>query len=413
NGNIIQPLAFTGYREEESGHYYAQARSYDPRSGRFTGEDKVRGMIALPDTQNHYLYCLSNPIIMVDTNGLWPTVLIGAIGGAIAGAVIGGVSYAVGAAIKGEKIDVVQCVASAAGGAAVGSLMGAGVINPAVLGAAGGAASGYVNGVAQAAKDVKASIDRGDSIGDVALTCVKGLGTINESTLKGGLYGGALGTAIYLGGPVVGTAGALTFSAVSGGREGYKKEKQAVKDDPHKDSIDWGNVARYSAGQTVETIIGIVGFGALHYGFSKAGVYDTGTVDTNCDGENGSATEKTEYQNNLEKWGTSSDGVNQGERHFNDYWEKYPERIPSLEQRLGVQEGTFANNEEGFNNFTNQAETVIEVATENGTYKSVNGKEIYYVDGAANPKKGVVVIVKDGQIQSMMPSDPKSYGKMQ
>lgn len=37
----------------------------------------------------------------------------------------------------------------------------------------------------------------------------------------------------------------------------------------------------------------------------------------------------------------------------------------------------------------------------------------YYQDGAENPKKGVVVIVKDGKIQSMMPSDPKSFEKLQ
>ena len=63
-GNIIQPLAFTGYREEESGHYYAQARSYDPRSGRFTGEDKVRGILAIPDTINHYQYCFNDPTVL-------------------------------------------------------------------------------------------------------------------------------------------------------------------------------------------------------------------------------------------------------------------------------------------------------------------------------------------------------------
>ena len=30
DGNIIQPFAFTGYREEENGLYYAQLRSYHP-----------------------------------------------------------------------------------------------------------------------------------------------------------------------------------------------------------------------------------------------------------------------------------------------------------------------------------------------------------------------------------------------
>ena len=113
------------------------------------------------------------------------------------------------------------------------------------------------------------------------------------------------------------------------------------------------------------------------------------------------------------KWGTLDDGTNQGVKHFSDYWEKSPERIPSLEQRLGVQEGAFNNSLDGFNNFTTQAERVISDATSAGNIKSINGKTIYYIDGVANPKKGVVVIVRDGKIQSIMPSDIKSYNKMQ
>lgn len=107
------------------------------------------------------------------------------------------------------------------------------------------------------------------------------------------------------------------------------------------------------------------------------------------------------------------DGTNQGVKHFSDYWEQYPERIPSLEQRLGVQEGTFNNSLDGFNNFTTQAERVISEATSVGNVRDINGKLIYYIDGAANPQKGVVVIVRDGKIQSMMPSDLKSFNKMQ
>ena len=70
HGNIIQPFAFTGYREEEDGKYYAQARDYDPTSGRFTGEDRVRGIMTIPDSVNHYLYCINDPITYVDNNGL-------------------------------------------------------------------------------------------------------------------------------------------------------------------------------------------------------------------------------------------------------------------------------------------------------------------------------------------------------
>ena len=113
------------------------------------------------------------------------------------------------------------------------------------------------------------------------------------------------------------------------------------------------------------------------------------------------------------KWGILDDRTNQGVKHFSDYWERYPERIPSLEQRLGVQEGAFNNSLDGFNNFTTQAEHVISEATSTGNFKNINGKVIYYIEGAANPKKGVVVIVRDGKIQSMMPSDIKSFNKMQ
>lgn len=113
------------------------------------------------------------------------------------------------------------------------------------------------------------------------------------------------------------------------------------------------------------------------------------------------------------KWGILDDGTKQGVKHFADYWERYPERIPSLEQRLGVNVGDFSNSLEGFENFTKQAERVIDDAVANGNVRNINGKSIYYMDGIANPKKGVVVIVKDGKIQSMMPSDFKSFNKLQ
>ena len=116
---------------------------------------------------------------------------------------------------------------------------------------------------------------------------------------------------------------------------------------------------------------------------------------------------------NAKKWGVLEDGTNQGVKHFTDYWDKYPERIPSLEQRLGVTSGELNNSLEGFNNFTNQAERVISEATMNGNVRNINGKSIYYIDGATNLKKGVVVIVRNGKIQSMMPSDIKSFNKLQ
>ncbi|EJP23767.1 RHS repeat-associated core domain protein [Lachnoanaerobaculum sp. ICM7] len=123
--------------------------------------------------------------------------------------------------------------------------------------------------------------------------------------------------------------------------------------------------------------------------------------------------EAIQKSDNARKWGVLEDGTNQGVKHFSEYWDKFPERIPSLEERLGVAPGDFNNSLEGFNNFTEQAEKVVREAELSGNVRNINGKSIYYIDGAAKPKKGVVVIVKDGKFQSMMPSDIKSFNNIQ
>ncbi|WP_241427205.1 RHS repeat-associated core domain-containing protein, partial [Clostridium saccharobutylicum] len=110
-------------------------------------------------------------------------------------------------------------------------------------------------------------------------------------------------------------------------------------------------------------------------------------------------------------WGTLKDGTNQGVKHFADYWDKFPERIPSLAKRLGVDESKFENTVQGFENFTEQASRVKNECT--ASRLDVNGKDIYFLEGAEKAKKGVVVIVRDGKIQSMMPSDPKSFSKLE
>lgn len=110
-------------------------------------------------------------------------------------------------------------------------------------------------------------------------------------------------------------------------------------------------------------------------------------------------------------WGTLSDGTNQGVKHFADYWEKYPERIPSLAKRLGIDESMFENTAQGFENFTEQALRVKKECT--ASRLDVNGKNIYFLEGTEKVKKGIVVIERDGKIQSMMPSDPKSFNKLE
>ena len=166
-------------------------------------------------------------------------------------------------------------------------------------------------------------------------------------------------------------------------------------------------------------LAGIVTIGVSTWGLAKSGAE---FIDKYGDGIEGfgkadeypydSVRKIIEKSNSAQKWGVSKDGTNQGVRHYCDYSIDYPKRIPSLEERLGVQQGSFDYSLEGFNNFTSQAENVIREATAVGNVRYVNGKSFYYVEGALNPKNGVLVVVEDGKIQSMMPSDWKSFYKM-
>ena len=101
-------------------------------------------------------------------------------------------------------------------------------------------------------------------------------------------------------------------------------------------------------------------------------------------------------------------------RKDSDYWKIGKDNAIisfPLEKRLGLSEGTFEKSPEGFKNFTEQAERVVKEAKKNKNARNVNGKSFYYIDGADKVKKGVAV-VEDGKLQSMMPSDIKSFYKL-
>lgn len=108
-------------------------------------------------------------------------------------------------------------------------------------------------------------------------------------------------------------------------------------------------------------------------------------------------------------WGTLADGTNQGIKHFSNYWEAYPDRIPSIANRLGVDPSDFSNTVNGFENFTKAAQNVIDNSNQ---MRVVNGKSLYFAEGAENINKGVTVIMKDGKIQSMMPTALKDFLKL-
>ena len=68
-----QPFGYTGYRyDTDSGTYFAQAREYQPQTGRFHAQDVIAGNGAVPVMLNRYGYCLGNPVGMVDLDGLFP-----------------------------------------------------------------------------------------------------------------------------------------------------------------------------------------------------------------------------------------------------------------------------------------------------------------------------------------------------
>ena len=65
-----QPFGYTGYcYDGNSGSYFAQAREYQPHTGRAMAEDVIRGKLSVPKTLNRYGYCLGNPIRYVDLDG--------------------------------------------------------------------------------------------------------------------------------------------------------------------------------------------------------------------------------------------------------------------------------------------------------------------------------------------------------
>ena len=114
----------------------------------------------------------------------------------------------------------------------------------------------------------------------------------------------------------------------------------------------------------------------------------------------------------IHSWGILPSGVNQGLRHFCDYWVAQPDRIPTIENARGLCPGTFRYSLDGFNAFTNEAKKVIAQARRNGTCKKSGGKEIFYSPSARDPKKGVIVIKVGGKLQSMMPGTRKSFDGM-
>lgn len=68
---VDQPFRYRGYvYDTETGWYYLQSRYYDPTTCRFISADvnlsTGQGVLG----NNSYAYCLNNPIVFVDSDGL-------------------------------------------------------------------------------------------------------------------------------------------------------------------------------------------------------------------------------------------------------------------------------------------------------------------------------------------------------
>ena len=148
----LNPIRYRGYYyDTETGLYYLQSRYYDPEVGRFiNADDVIVESNASLAAANLFIYCLNNPLNMIDNSGLLPkwlkaaatavaaVAVVAVIAVAapvaapvIAGAAVGaGVSAAVDVGIQLKttgKVDVCQTVTAASFGAVSGAVGGSGV----------------------------------------------------------------------------------------------------------------------------------------------------------------------------------------------------------------------------------------------------------------------------------------------
>lgn len=141
-------FGYTGYRmDEASGFYYANAREYSPKVGRFISKDINPGMITVPLTLNAYAYCMGDPINYYDPSGRIAAWLAGGIVGAVGNIVTKAAGDVINS-VKSGKIQVSSWqsyVGTAAGGFTSGTVFIATGGNMAVAGAAGSAVETFVS----------------------------------------------------------------------------------------------------------------------------------------------------------------------------------------------------------------------------------------------------------------------------
>jgi RHS repeat-associated protein len=226
NPNISQTCSsnykFTGYEyDSETGLYYAKARYYNPRLGRFMTPDPLGGQIGDPQSVNRYVYVLNNPLSLIDPLGLadcppntedtcvsvwaYPPNGTGGGGGGILGGGMGGgggnggvvCSFAAAISIQGHAYLTKSCGNTQGGGGG------------------GGRGSGYTLGIRAPGQSYKQCLEansRNYSLGGVAdLTGLTG-GTNLGSSFGGQLLAGNTFTSLLFGSPSESATAAATSS---------------------------------------------------------------------------------------------------------------------------------------------------------------------------------------------------------
>ncbi len=72
NGLNQTAYGFAGEEQDESGHIFLRARTYNPATGRFLQQDRVMGNLSQPQTLHHYAYAFNNPVNYTDPSGNMP-----------------------------------------------------------------------------------------------------------------------------------------------------------------------------------------------------------------------------------------------------------------------------------------------------------------------------------------------------
>jgi len=149
----MNPFRYRGYYyDTETGFYYLQSRYYNPAWGRFLNADHLSYLGVGNDllSNNVYIYCNNNPVMMRDQEGEFPFHILA---GAVVGATVNALITMYEQHSNGEEIDWAQVGISAASGALSGALAATGfgpaaqvVGNALISGAETAISSGIENG---------------------------------------------------------------------------------------------------------------------------------------------------------------------------------------------------------------------------------------------------------------------------